>query len=388
MSYRDKIIVSSHIADIHIGVSCIDPYDMKYQLNEMYIKKLKELAILDIITINGDLSHDILSFNSKHSEIYIWFINKIKEIAEEKDAIIIIILGTLSHDFDQMDNLKVYQSDRIHFVKEPMVVEVKGLKIYCLPDIHIKDNKEETALYEYEDKYFDMILGHGSVTETQFITQEGENHISKNIVYNTKELIRMCKGPIIFGHIHVYMKIKGVLYYVSSFTRFIHGEEADKGTLLSVYIPESWKFKVERIINSLAFNFNEYNIGHHAFAEMDANDIIVKIETFIKDYRVDRLSIIANYISNDINIAKVNILRNYFSKNKTVNKMRFKSLTEKEAEFIRKEVEIDESKRYLVDKSIPFEEALQRFIKEEYGEFIPLEKIETILYNDKLITRN
>lgn len=388
MAYKDKLIIASHIGDLHIGVSCIEPYEMKYQLNEMYIKPLEELAMLDIISVNGDLSHDILSLNSKDSEVYLWFVNRITEIAKKKNAIVIFIVGTLSHEFDQMNNLKVFQNDFVYFASKPTVIETKGLKIYCLPDIYIKDSKEEAELYQYKDKYFDYILGHGSVTETQFIKQEGENTISKNVVYDTKELIRMCKGPIIFGHIHTYMKIKNQLYYTSSFTRFIHGEEADKGTLISAYIPEDSKFLVERVINTLAFNFNEYNIGHQTLDDTEAEDIILKIEKFITEYKVDKLALVVDYINSDINIAKINILRNYFNRNKIVNKMKFKSLSPKEAEFIKTETVIDDSKKYLIDKSIPYSTKLQTFMKEEYGVTVPIENIETVLYSDKFITRN
>ena len=83
----------------------------------------------------------------------------IVSIAKEKDAAVIVIKGTESHDFDQIDNLKVYESDNVYFVDEPTVLDVKGMKIYCLPDIHIKSVQDEKMIYDYSDNEFDMILG-------------------------------------------------------------------------------------------------------------------------------------------------------------------------------------------------------------------------------------
>jgi len=387
--FKDKIKVMATIADIHLGVKSITAEEFKHQLYERFIKPISEMMILDFITINGDISHLSLSFNSKYSEVYLWLFDSAVSIAKKKDATIIVIKGTLSHEYNQIDNIKFYKDDvDIYFIDEPSIIESKGLKIYCLPDIHIKDKKEEKALYKYPDNYFDLILGHGGVTETQFMKQETEYSISKNIIYNSKELLRICKGPILFGHIHQYMCIHGRIYYAGSFTRFIHGEELDKGFLMTVYIPELSKFKVERVINDLAFNFNTYTISYNMFDKYDINDLINKINKFIDTYKVDKLCLDVNYINTNENISKIYILRNYCSKSKVINKIKYKALSKKEIEINDAyEKEINEKNKYLIDPSIRFEHKLQRFIEEEYNIKLPIDKIETVLMSDELLTR-
>lgn len=390
MAYRDRIRIAVHISDIHIGAPGISGEEFKYQLYERFIKPLETMAIIDLITFNGDISHESLPFNSKFSEVYIWLFTTIIEIANKHRASIIIVKGTLSHEFNQLNNLKVFKTNDVYIVEEPTVLYIKGLKIYCIPDIHIKNSDEEKALYQYKDGEFDIIVGHGHVTETQFITQDGEYSINKNIIYNTKQLLRMCKGYIVFGHIHTYMQIKERLFYTGSFLRYIHGEELSKGFLVAAYIPENNKFIMERVINDLAFNFNEYEIKHTKFDDLSAEDIVKKVEKFISAYSVDRLCLTISYVNTDINIAKINILRKYFDKNKIVNKLKFKALSKKESDLLiqQEEATIDhKDKKYLIDKSLRFEEKLQRFIKEEYGVELPLEKIETVLYTDNLLLR-
>lgn len=387
MTFRDRLRIGAHIADIHMGVKAIPAEDFKYRLYERFIKPVRALAILDYITLNGDVAHLALSFNSKISEVYIWFFDQIVEIAREKGAVIIVVKGTISHDCDQLDNVKVYRDKvEMYFADGPEIIETKGMRFYCLPDIHVKGEAEEAALYDYPDNHFDMILGHGSMTETQFMKQESEHAITKNIIYNTKQMLRICKGPIFFGHIHTYMQIQGRVYYISSFDRFAHGEEGDKGWMLTAYLPATGQYIAERVINDLALNFNLYEVKHHIFDKYDADDIIKRVSKFVNEFRVDRLTLELTYTANDVNLAKLQILRSYFARDSRVTKIKVKALSQKEAELMDSvEKAIDESKKYLIDKSIPFEEKLQRYIKEEYKEDIPLEKLQKLLNSDELL---
>lgn len=387
MTYREQIRVSAHIADIHLGVRAISGEDFKKQLYEVFLKPISELSILDLITVNGDVAHLALSFNSVLSEVYIWFFDQIVKIANQKDAAIIVIQGTLSHDCDQLANVKHYKNKaEIYFVEEPTVLEVKGMRIYGLPDIHVASKEEEQALYAYPDNYFDMVLFHGSVTETQFMAQESEHAITKNIIYNTKQLLRMTKGPILGGHIHTYMQIQERLYYISSFTRFAHGEEGDKGAMITAYLPETGQFVAERIINHLAPNFNLYQVKPQLFAKYDADELIKKINDFADKHNVHRLTLEFTYELTDANVAKLQILRTYFSRDKRVTNIKTKMLSKKELDIFEKtEKNIDESKKYLVDKGMTVPEKLQRFIMEEFKVDIPLTKVMTILTSDELL---
>lgn len=384
--------IGVHCADIHLGVRLISADDFKYQLYESFIKPLSKMMFVDFITINGDISDCPLSFNSKIAETYLWFFDSIVDIAKQKNSAIIVIKGTLSHECDHLNNVKFYLNDKdleIHFVEEPTVIETRGVRLYCLPDIYVKSEEEEKKIYDYPDRHFDYILGHGSITETQFVKQETEHSISKNIVYNSKELIRMSKGPILFGHIHQNLEYRKRIFYINSFTRFSHSEEEPKGFMVTAYDCESSKFLAERIENKLAFKFNTFFMKHNEFEKMDINEIVERIDRFIEKNSVDRLCLDIQYMNTSANIAKIQVLRNYYGKHKVVNKLKFKSLSVKEVEILDNiEEQQTNSKDYLRDKSLKFEEKLQRFIKEEYGEFIPLEKLQLLITSDELLTRD
>jgi hypothetical protein len=387
--YREKLWVSVNIADIHLGVKAVTAEEFKYQLYERFILPISEMTMLDSIVINGDVAHLALPFNSKIAEVYVWLFASVVAIAKKKNAIVIVIKGTLSHDFDQMDNVKSYANEvEMHFVDHPTVIETRGMRFYGLPDIHVSTREEERQIYNYPDNHFDMVFGHGSLTETQFVKQDSEHSISKNIIYDSKELQRITKGPILFGHIHTYMNIRGQIFYINSFLRFAHAEEIDKGWMIVVYIKETGQYMTERVINDLAFNFNSYEIKHREFEKLEVEDAIKRIDKFIKTWKVDRLSLEINYMVSDANIAKIHMLRTYYSKDKRVNKLKFKALSEKEIEIVEaSEQKVDESKKYLIDPSLRFEQKLQRFIEEEYHVRLPLSDLETVLMSDDMLVR-
>lgn len=395
MAYRDKIKVGVTIGDIHIGVKLITPQEIKTQLYEEFIKPVDSMAILDYIAIAGDLAHCQLSFDSAYAEVYLWFIDTVAKICKSRHIPLIICRGTLSHDFDQLNNIRFYEKDKdldIYIVEHPTVIETAGLKFYVLPDIYVKSDKDEASIYDYPDNAFDIIIGHGSITETQFIKQEAEHTIAKNIVYNSKQLTRMTKGPIMFGHIHSPLKFRNQIYYTNSFTRFAHGEEAPKGYLVSIYLPNEEKFMVERVINKLAFNLNTYKIKHVEFEKHEVENIIERILHFIKKHNVDRLALDVQYLDTDRNAAKIHIIKNFFNTgkySKIVNKMKFKAMTMKEAEIEEtKETTLEQnSQSYLLDPSLTFTEKLHRFIKEKEGIDIPVQKLDILLLSDQLLIR-
>jgi hypothetical protein len=159
--------------------------------------------------------------------------------------------------------------------------------------------------------------------------------------------------------------------------------------MTTAYDTETSKFLAERIENTLAFKFNTFFIKHGEFEGMEANDIVKKVDKFIEKNGTDRLCLDIQYTSTAPNIAKIQILRNYYGNHRIVNKMKFKSLSVKEAEIVAEaEAEEENKKDYLRDKSIKFSDKLQRFINEEYGEYIDIKKLELLMTSDELLSRN
>ena len=110
-----KIFVA--LADLHIGNKNISPESMKKQLKKHFFDVMKNIKYLDAIFILGDILHTIISLNTEYSNLYLWFIDKVYKLAKKKNATVIIIKGTISHDNDQLNNIRSYtlNDDNIDF---------------------------------------------------------------------------------------------------------------------------------------------------------------------------------------------------------------------------------------------------------------------------------
>ena len=76
--------------------------------------------------------------------------------------------------------------------------------------------ENKTRSWEHDDqtkKYYDFIFGHGMFKETSFTNDDSESYISKAPIWNSKLLVSLCKGPIVFGHIHTSQIIRKHIYY-------------------------------------------------------------------------------------------------------------------------------------------------------------------------------
>ena len=101
-----KIIAA--LADLHIGVKHITANTLKKQLKKHFFEPLEQFSVLDGVFILGDLLHTVLSLNSDYSELFYWFITKLYNLAKKRNLVVVIIKGTISHDNDQLNNIKNY----------------------------------------------------------------------------------------------------------------------------------------------------------------------------------------------------------------------------------------------------------------------------------------
>ena len=97
------------MADLHIGLKRISADSLKDQLKKHFFKPLNEIYQLDAVLILGDILHTIISLNTEYSELFNWFISKLYRFGQKRKCPIVIVKGTLSHDNDQLNNIKHYQ---------------------------------------------------------------------------------------------------------------------------------------------------------------------------------------------------------------------------------------------------------------------------------------
>lgn len=387
---RNLILKSSYIilsiADIHFG-AIDDPEKLYEQLNLRFLKFIDELPLLHMVVINGDyFDHNLSPFNSKHVKFALKFMRQLVKRAKKKKFKIRILKGTLSHDGNQLQNFYDYETDEdidfriIEKVEEENVFP--NLKALYIPEEYMKDKKEFYKEFFNKKDYYDIVFGHGLFEEISYIPNSGENQISRAPTFNYNEMSRICKGPILFGHIHIPTIIKDKIYYSGSFSRFIHGEEEPKGFNIIAYVPKTSDSIVKYVTNELADRYITIDYTHELHLEDDIKTIIDNIIRFKTSNNIYKLRI---QIDDKGDITdKVVILKDYFSSNKYI-KLDIDSVTKKKTKEQEERYNIIHSEYgFVFDKSLKDEEKIQKYIKQKINREIDIKKISKFIYGDDI----
>lgn len=372
MSKRNFKIIAA-IADIHIGIKSIRAETIKTQLKKHFIKVLMDMKHLDGIFILGDIMHTIVSLNSEYAEVFNWFIDKVYKVAKKKNATVIIIKGTLSHDNDQLNNIKHYQNndDDVDFRIYESVDEFTlwdNYKVLVLPDVRVKELKD---IDEKLDKKYDLILGHGTIDAMQFFVQESENQPTKTYVYNVDKLMAASRGPVLFGHVHQYQNVDNKFYYVGPFTLLEHGGTDAGFAVVGIYDKDKTKYKVEHYINPDSANYYEFNIKKKILEEYPVEDIIYTIDEVLKDSKPNDLITLRITRGDSLESAdKVIMLETKYRSDRRfsiVKKIKTKKEEQNEAENVKRK----EKFAYVMDQSIETPDLMYRYYTDEIKPSLP-----------------
>lgn len=374
------LIIGVSIADIHFGAQEADV--LYTELKENFLKVVKKLPRLDIVTVLGDTYDYKTSLDSEHSKFGTRFVcGDLPNLARETGCAVRIIKGTESHDGNQLNNyLYLSEEDDIDFKFYSKVdsEDFNGFKFLYIPEEYVDDKDKYYKEYFKGDKY-DMIFGHGMFKETAF-EQKSEVQMKKAPVFNSKDMIKMCYGPIMFGHIHTKTIIKNQIYYPGSFSRWVMGEERKKGFEIFIYNKKTHKYLVVPYYNNKARKFITIDIDPLLHYPIDV--LLESIEDTIRDGMVDKLRIQSYDTNNDkYKEARLTILKEYFKGNKKI------VLDIKTVKLIKEEkekAEIVEKYGYLFDRGTKVEDKLARYIKEDLNYDIDSERVSEILYSNIL----
>lgn len=376
------IFVVTAIADIHFGSA--KAVNLYCELKETFLKFIKGKNI-DMIVICGDYFNSILNLNSKSSHLSVLFMDELVETCKQEGIKYIrIIEGTLSHDNKQLSVFKIYETDndidfKIFFNVSEEILE-EGVKILYLPEEYIVDKDTYYKEYFSKRKYYDFIFGHGMFIECSFGTNDGESQISKAPIFNSKQIVSICKGPIIFGHIHTRTIIRKHIHYIGSFSRWVYGQEEPKGFEVIMYDTKSSRYLYEFIENKLAPKYDTIVIKNFTHFEN-----IETLINFINKFKIDnlRIKVILDKV-NEHDKLFITYLREYYT-NKSGYKLEIENKVQTE---MRKDIEnkvntLLEKYDFVFDKKLPPEIKIQKFIERKNSKLIDLEVIKDILFNDE-----
>ena len=148
-------IIEVHIADLHFGA--FNPKTQYEILQEQFISKIINLPRIDLISVDGDIfDHKVMS----NSDVVLYatlFIDNLVSICRDKNATLILLHGTFSHDYDQLKMFYHYMDDKsvdVRIITQIQFETVKGCRILCIPELY---GVEESI---YQHFFLDGMMKH------------------------------------------------------------------------------------------------------------------------------------------------------------------------------------------------------------------------------------
>lgn len=377
------------IADLHFGAFPADI--LMYELEEVFFPYIDKLGSdLDLVTINGDTFDEKISLNSKAALMAVVTFKKLLRKASEYNFKIRVIKGTKSHDNDQLKILELlvdeYKSTDFNIIYTVGEEELfPGFRVLYIPEEYINVPVEEYYKdFLYSNRFYDMIFMHGMVTDAAFVSKSQESEIihAKAPIFETKDLLKV-STLVSAGHIHTKMEIKQDFYYNSSFSRWMHGEEGDKGFMHFIY-DDNKRYEMKFIKNKKAREFitMEFSIDDKIF-DQDAEGVLDSILWHSQEVSGChnlklRINIPESYSQTNVLIESLKeVFSNHINIKLDIRNEKVLNQDNKTQETI--DLLMDRY-GYIFDKSIPYEDKIQLFIKDRYGKDINIDTIKRSIY--------
>lgn len=219
-----------HIADIHFG--SIDPAKEYQILKEQFIDPISRIGF-QILSIDGDLFDKKFSANSDAVYYAIKFVNDCLAMVLIRNALMIMISGTESHEAGQLSlfkDLERMYPNNVKIIEDIQFIYAYGYKILCIPEVY---NKPASYYENMLKDTYDMCFMHGTLIGGVYGANKEKLQSNREAVFSI-DSFSSCKGPIISGHVHKAMCLNSYMYYVSNPVRYRFGEEEEKGYAICI----------------------------------------------------------------------------------------------------------------------------------------------------------
>lgn len=300
------IIVS--IADIHFGAT--DPLYMYNILKEQFLDVIDRINF-DIVTICGDIFDSKFMSNNPIISYALMFIDNLVQICRKKNAALVIIDGTQSHDNGQLKLFYHYLSDSsldMYIIEEIKIINVKNMKVLCIPERY-GISEEIYKQWLFESGGYDMCLLHGTFHNSFKGTEISTLKSDHAPVFSLSSFCN-CSGPILMGHYHISGCYDGYAYYNGSPLRWRFGEEQDKGFLVTLY-NQTTKWHYTELVPIVSNSYVTISIDD--IISQEPHIIIEYIQRYKTEHNIDYIRVQFNN-SND----SMAIVKNYFRTNQNV----------------------------------------------------------------------
>lgn len=364
------LLTEVHIADIHFGV--IDPLVHYQILAEQFLNKISRLNF-DILSIDGDLFDHKYMSNSDVILYAIKFIDNCVEICKAKNATLVILHGTKSHDADQLKLFYHYIDDRsidIRIVENTRFEYIKNVRVLCIPEEYGK-GAEYYYQFLYHSGQYDTVYMHGTIKGSIY----GANKVDLNAEKPVFDLncFGNCLGPIIAGHVHTGGCFDRHMYYTSSPIRYKYGEEEPKGFLVIVHNLDTHEY-YPHFEEIKSFRYDTINLDHML------NDDPKNVVSYLKQLQASGIDNIRVEFTSTDNIQNIELLKNYFRNDSSI-KIDADNISVVNALNQNKEI-VDKysDMGFLLDPSLSPDKKFVQYVNYKEGyEFITVDKLIEIL---------
>ena len=364
-------LVEIHIADIHFGV--IDPKTQYEILIDQFLMKINDIHF-DILSIDGDLFDHKFQANSDAILYAELFVSSCVKLCKERNATLVLLHGTSSHDSNQLKLFYHYLSDPtidIRIIENTRFEDIKGKRVLCIPEEYNKGQ----IYYEnflYHSGMYDGVYMHGTLKGSIYGANEVDLKSKKNPTFDLNCFCN-CIGPIISGHVHVAGCYEGHMYYTGSPLRWRFGEEQEKGFIVLLHDLDTRQYRVH-FEEIKSFRYDTINLDHLLSDPQRAISYVSKL----KEAGIDFVRLEFSIDKQDC----LNIIKYYFQKDPTV-KILETYKQEKEKEEMQKALNTKYSGYdYILDDNLSPEDKLTRYINQEIGyEYITVDELKQIIYD-------
>ena len=360
-------LIEIHLADMHFGA--FNPKTQYDILMEQFYNQIDQLPKIDLVSIDGDtFDHKVMS-NSDTALYATKFIDQLVRLCQRKNATLVILAGTYSHDFDQLKLFYHYMDDPtldVRVVTNIQFETIKGARILMIPEL----NGLDESVYRhflFESGWYDEAFVHGTFEGSVY----GNLTSGNSRLFTAKDFI-YCTGVVISGHVHKPGCFQGFYYYCGCPYRWKFGEDEDKGYLILVHNLDSNLHYVDfEKIESFRYD----TIFLDELVSNDPKKICDYINSRKEKEGIDYIKVKFRVPIEGYNQT---IINNYYRNNpSTFVEFMSPSETLKENEI---QNSIDAKYDYLMDKNISDFDRFVRYVNENEGhQFITVEELTRIL---------
>ena len=368
-----------HIADIHFG--SIDPRTTYNILKEQCLNKIKNIHF-DIFSIDGDLFDHKFMSNSDVIMYAVMFIDELVNICKSKNATLILIHGTAYHDAAQLKLFYKYLQDPcidIRIVEEVKFEYVKGAKILCIPELY-NMGADYYRQFLFGEGSYDSVFMHGVIKGAIYEAKNQESGIhSDKAPTFTMEDFRLCRGPILSGHVHTAGCYNTYFYYCGSPLRYKFGEEQEKGFLVVLHNLDTHEHYTH-LEPIKSFRYDTVNLDDLLL--LDPKHVIEYVSK-LQSEGIEYVRVEFKDIVSEQQKANLDIIKKYYKAN---NRVKIKAENNKLKQVLQESKELSdefEGYEYILDKSLSEFEILTMYINQQKGyEYLTVDELKNILMEE------